>query len=144
MSDYRDRNGICFAWVQAVMAQLPFPPLSRDSEAEGRRVLAEFANSCTGQCWACKSPGGFLPIQSHHIRGSGRRCHELFNLTRLCSACHEAVAGNTEKVLWCKWANDPENTDWCKLTWLWGRCFKDGPTPPRNGSFWLPGFKENK
>lgn len=126
----------------------PVKPVKLNGRKRWQLFSDLHADPAWGFCWSCgRRPWrDGVVVQMHHIGANGaKRSDEIGCIIPLCLAfdgpgCHENIAGNLAKVLWCKWRWDAGNLDWEKLT-RYEHCFLPDPIPPPNGDFWLPGFR---
>lgn len=137
---YRDCHGIAFDEVRGYMEKhfglkcSDWPTIKRIDDPLVLQHMHSWFDS-EAICWGCGKViiGVYPPLEAHHIEGGTKgRSDEFCNLAMICSNCHVDVHASTipkGKVLFLKWSQDRQHTDWIRMTLLRGHYLPELITP---------------
>lgn len=136
LDGYADAHGLLPGEVMPILnpyiRQSGWPRANRLTD---RRIIVRL-QLVFGNCFACGLQGSWdaneeswLKLDPHHlVGGTAGRADELCNLMPLCRKCHDKFQSDKAMfgfLLYRKWLMDRANTDWLRLTILYGKALPD-------------------
>lgn len=134
---YADGHGLlpggAMSYINAYLAKFTHWPIPL--RLTDPRVIVRFKRTFC-QCFVCERQGNWdapegswLKLDPHHlVGGTAGRADELCNLMPLCRRCHDKFQSLKPAfgfLLYRKWLFDRPNTDWLRLTILYGQALPD-------------------